>query len=154
MSDEPQLRRARPEDVPSVERLLTAERLPPLAIREHLDTFWVLDTGAEIVGCAGLEVYGRSAVLRSVAVTPTMRGGRQGRRLVEAALEEARRHKVRRVYLFTVHAAPFFVRLGFAPCSMEDFDLPVRKSWQYEAMTAHPALRQDVTAMCLYLSGC
>lgn len=149
MSDAPQLRRARPEDVPSIERLLLAERLPSFAIREYLDTFWVLDTGAEIVGCAGLEVYSRSAVLRSVAVTPTMRGRRLGRRLVEAALDEARRQQVRTVYLFTVHAAPFFARLGFAPCSMEDFDLAARKCWQYQAMMLHPALRQDVTAMCL-----
>lgn len=153
MSDEPQLRRARPEDVPSIERLLLAERLPPFAIREYLDTFWVLDTGSEIVGCAGLEVYSRSAVLRSVAVTPAMRSRRQGRRLVEAALDEARRHKVRTVYLFTVHAAPFFAQLGFAPCTMEDFDPAARECWQYRAMTEHPALRQDVTAMCLELSG-
>jgi amino-acid N-acetyltransferase len=150
---EPVLRRARPEDVSAIEGLLKAEWLPPFQVAEFLETFWVLEEDGRVAGSAGLEVYGKAGMLRSVVVEPRLRSSRQGRRLVEAALEEARRQSVRRVYLFTVHAAPFFARLGFVPCPLSEFEPEVRQSWQYQGVSSRPELAANVAGMRLELAG-
>lgn len=144
-------RRARAEDIPRIEALITGEHLPAYGLDEFLGTFFVLADGEHIVGCAGLEVYGEAALLRSVVVAPERRRRDEGRRLVEAALAEARRRGVARVYLFTMNAGAFFGRLGFRDVRPEDFEEAVRASRQYEAVSRLPDLRARVKAMALEL---
>lgn len=143
----PQLRLARPEDVPAVEKLLTAEWLPPLRIREFLETFWVLDQGGLVLGAAGLEVYGESGVIRSVVVDPSVRGRRFGDLLSKTAIDEARRRGAKRLYLFTGDKAPFWRRHGFEPCSLEDWEPAARASWQWQAISERPEIARIVTPM-------
>jgi len=144
-------RRARAEDIPRIEALITGEHLPAYGLDEFLGTFFVLADGEHVVGCAGLEVYGEAALLRSVVVAPERRRRDEGRRLVEAALAEARRRGVARVYLFTMNAGAFFGRLGFRDVRPEDFEEAVRASRQYEAVSRLPDLRARVKAMALEL---
>ena len=149
MTAEP--RRARAEDIPRIEALITGEHLPAYGLDEFLGTFFVLADGEHVVGCAGLEVYGEAALLRSVVVAPERRRRDEGRRLVEAALAEARRRGVARVYLFTMNAGAFFGRLGFRDVRPEEFEEAVRASRQYEAVSRIPDLRARVKAMALEL---
>ena len=149
----PTLRPAREEDVPQIEALLLAEHLPPQGIKDWLPHFFVLEDGGRVVGCAGLEVYGRAALLRSVAVTPELRGGRQGERLVQAALARTRELGVRSVYLFTMAAGDFFSRFGFRDTTVEEFDPAVRGSFQVQAVSTIPQLRERVRAMRLDYGG-
>ena len=146
-----ELRRAREEDIPQMEALITAEGLPAYELAEYLETFLVLDEGEAVVGCAGLEIYGEAALLRSVVVAPERRGRVDGRRLVEAALAEARERSVRRVYLFTMHADGFFRRLGFREVDLGEFEEAVRASRQYEVVSQIPQLRERVKGMALEL---
>ncbi len=149
----PQLRLARPEDIPTIEKLLTAEWLPPMAIREFLETFWVVEHQGEVAGGAGLEVYGEAGVIRSVVVSPALRGSGQGDLLVETALAEARNRGVHRLYLFTKDAAPFFARFGFQPIAMDDFEPAARESWQFRAISERPELAAYVKPMRMELAG-
>lgn len=68
-------------------------------------------------------------------------------------MEEARRQGVRRVYLFTMHAAPFFSRLGFQRCPLTDFEPEVRQSWQYRGVSLMPQVAKEVTGMRLEVAG-
>jgi amino-acid N-acetyltransferase len=147
----PQPRPARAEDIPRIEALITGEHLPAYGLNEFLGTFFVLADGEHIVGCAGLEVYGEAALLRSVVVAPERRRRDEGRRLVEAALAEARRRGVARVYLFTMNAGVFFGRLGFREVQPEEFEESVRASRQFEAVSRMPDLRARIKAMALEL---
>lgn len=146
-----EIRRARREDIPQIAALIAAEALPPYGLDEFIETFFVLEDEGALVGCAGLEVFGRTALVRSVVVLPERRGNRDGRRLVERTLAEARERDVRRVYLFTVSAAPFFARLGFHEIAPEEFEEAVRASFQYQAVTNMPELRARITGMMLEL---
>ena len=143
------LRLARPDDVPEIERLLSAEWLPPMAIAEFLDSFWVLERDGRVAGAAGIELYDKAAVLRSVVVAPALRGTGEGDRLVRTGLDYARRHGAQRVYLFTMHAAPFFVRYGFEPVTTDDFEPAARDSWQYVGLTERPEILEKMTPMRL-----
>jgi amino-acid N-acetyltransferase len=141
------LRLARPEDILAIESLLKAEWLPPMAIAEFLDTFWVLESADGVAGCAGLEMYGEAAVLRSVVVAPSIRGTGAGDQLVRSSLDYAREHGAKRVYLFTMHAGPFFARYGFEPVSTDDFEPSVRESWQYIGLTERPEILSQMIPM-------
>ncbi len=147
----PRLRRARADDLPTIEALLAEERLPPQGLREHLGSFFVLEDDGRVVGSAGLELYGEAALLRSVVVTPEMRGRGLGERLTEAALAKAKKEGARRVYLFTFSAADFFARYGFRDLSVDDFDSAMADSFQVRAVTTIPQLRQFLRAMRLEL---
>ena len=143
------LRLARPDDIPEIERLLAAEWLPPMAINEFLDSFWVIESEGRVAGAAGIEVYDEAAVLRSVVVAPELRGTGEGDHLVRTGLEYAREHGAKRVYLFTMHAAPFFARYGFEPVTTDDFEAAVRNSWQYVGLTERPEILKQMIPMRL-----
>jgi amino-acid N-acetyltransferase len=89
------LRSARPADLPSVLSLLARSNLPSAGVADALPHFVIADNQGELVGVAGLEVYGDSALLRSVAVDESWRGGGVGRTLIERALSLTRERALR-----------------------------------------------------------
>ena len=68
------LRRARQTDLDQVLRLLADNGLPSEGVSDHIGTFVVAEDGFKVVGTAGLELYGRFALLRSAAVSKTWQG--------------------------------------------------------------------------------
>ncbi len=109
------LRQANPADWPAISALLEANKLPVDGARAHITTFVVAEANREVVACAGAELYGDVALLRSVAVAPGLQGQGIGRDLVTFMLQEARRRNVAEVYLLTTTAPQYFQRFGFVP---------------------------------------
>ena len=142
-----ELRGARPDDLAAIDALIMAEHLPAFRTGEFLDTFWVLQGEDRLVGCVGLEVYGEAALLRSVITAPELRGQRYGDVLVRRAFEGAEERGVKRLYLFTMDKAPFFVRHGFERCTMDDFEPAARQCSQYMILADHPEVAAILTAM-------
>jgi amino-acid N-acetyltransferase len=98
----------------TVEPLLRAADLPT----DDLDAldfahFVAIGDPAQPDGVVGIELHGEAALLRSLVVAPVKRGTGDGRALVAAIEQHARAHGVRRMYLLTTTAAPFFARLGY-----------------------------------------
>jgi amino-acid N-acetyltransferase len=114
MSNCVSLRTAEADDLRVVEGLLEGAALPVAGVAEWLPQFVVAESEGRIVGVAGLELYGTSALLRSVAVEPHWRGSGVGRQLVDRLLSEAHARGVHDVYLLTTTAEHYFPRLGFA----------------------------------------
>jgi amino-acid N-acetyltransferase len=130
MSDAITIRRAEAADYPRITRILTAADLPLDGLDGH-EKFLVLCRDGQMLGCAAFERYGLYALLRSVALEPPERRGGLGRRLVQEALQQARRDGVAEVILLTTTAAPFFERLGFRKISREEVPAPVRASAEF-----------------------
>jgi amino-acid N-acetyltransferase len=87
---------------------------------ENVRDFVVAEDESGIVGCGALHLYGpHLAEIRSIAVAPNKKGSGIGRLLVEALLEETRRHGVTCVCLFTRTPA-FFAHLGFEVARREE----------------------------------
>jgi amino-acid N-acetyltransferase len=118
-----EVRRARPEDLPSALALLGACGLTPSGVADHFHNFWVACDRGRVVATAGLEVYGQVALLRSVATQPAFRGQGLARRLCAQALSEAARLGVRHVYLLTETASGYFARhFGFQEVPRSELD--------------------------------
>jgi amino-acid N-acetyltransferase len=131
------LRPAREEDLPSVHELLRHAGLPTAGVAEWLPHFLVAEYEGEIVAVAGLEIYGPSGLLRSVAVRPEWRGTGLGRQLVDRLLSEAQARGTDDVYLLTTTAEHYFPRLGFA-CVTRD-EVPERVQTSVEFTGACPS---------------
>ena len=91
--------------------VLLPRSLPELC--ENVRDFVVAEHNGQIIGCGALHLYGMHlAEIRSIAVTPVAKGLGAGRKLVEALMQEAERHHVSCVCLFT-RIPEFFAHLGF-----------------------------------------
>ncbi len=104
---------AAPDDAPAIGALLRTADLPAEDFTDHLAHFLVARRGGAVVGAVGFERHGRAALLRSLVVTPGLRGGGLGGELVRRLAAEARREGVERFYLLTTTAETFFARRGF-----------------------------------------
>lgn len=138
------LRPAGPGDLPVVEQLLIEAKLPLDGIREGSTRFLLAEVDGLPAGIAGLERYGTSALLRSVAVSPQHQGKGIADALVRRLLEEARCDCIHDVYLRTTTAEGYFPKFGFAPVSVEAVPEAVQGSVEFRG--ACPA--SAVTMAC------
>ena len=123
---------ARPEDWPDVLALLATCDLPLAGVDEALDGFIVArDAAGGLAGCAALERYGRSGLLRSVAVAEAWRGQGVAAALTARLLAAARATGITDVTLLTTTAADYFTRYGFAAIPREEAPEPVRASVEF-----------------------
>ncbi|MBI3982662.1 MAG: GNAT family N-acetyltransferase [Gemmatimonadetes bacterium] len=135
-------------DLGPVLDLLRRSRLPEVGLADHIGSTVVAKDRDRVVGSAALELYGTAALLRSVAVDERLRGNGVGRRLTESALDLARSHGVRAVYLLTETAPTFFARLGFTRIERDAVDPAVRQSVEFTS-----ACPSSATAMRLSLES-
>ncbi len=150
------IHRAAIVDVKSIHRLLQlygnrGELLPrPLSqIYDHVRDFFVYreKAGEALLGCCALQFCWEDlAEIRSLAVAPEHVNRGIGRRLTEAALEDARAFGVRQVFTLT-YRPDFFRRFGFH--KIERSDLPL-KIWS-DCMLCVKFPDCDETAMMLTL---
>jgi amino-acid N-acetyltransferase len=105
---------ATPDDLDAILAFLASNSLPEAGLRDHVTDILAARDGARLVGTAALEIYGREALLRSVAVVSDLRGSGVGGLLTRAALARARERGVEHVFLLTETAPAFFGRLGFS----------------------------------------
>ncbi|HYJ79351.1 MAG TPA: arsenic resistance N-acetyltransferase ArsN2 [Longimicrobiaceae bacterium] len=119
-------------DLPGVVALLDDARLPAAGIEQHFPAGFFVARGAdgELVGAAGVEVYGGVGLLRSVVVAPPARGTGLGETLSRAVMELAAERGVRELYLLTTSADGYFPRLGFARVAREDLPGELDRSEQ------------------------
>jgi amino-acid N-acetyltransferase len=127
------IERATPDDEPLMLALLAASGLPTAGLMEHLDSAYVVRRGARVVGTAALEVYAGGALLRSVAVDKTERGGGLGRLLTERAIGEADARELAAVYLLTTTAEEYFTRFGFAVVAREHVPHSLHASVEFQS---------------------
>ena len=126
------LRQAGPSDWPAIEALLVANKLPTEGAQAHLSTYLLAMSNGEVVGCAGAEIYGTLALVRSVAIAPGLQKQGIGRLLVERLLQEARARDIAALYLLTVTAPEYFAQYGFKRMKIEDAPQALRASAEFQ----------------------
>ncbi|WP_449467325.1 arsenic resistance N-acetyltransferase ArsN2 [Stenotrophomonas humi] len=113
------VRPATETDLPAIQALLSSASLPCADLASsHID-FLVADMGQRIVGVIGVEPMPPAGLLRSLAVSPDLRGTGLGKQMVSALEAHAARQGITGLTLLTETAAPFFMQLGYAPLARE-----------------------------------
>ena len=127
-----EIRSAKISDVEAIHALISsyAERdrmlfCPMSDIYEKLQTFSVAEADGNVVGCGALEViWSNLAEIKSLAVDVTKKEKGIGRRLVTAAIEQAIRLGVPKVFALTLEP-DFFEKLGFEIVEKETLPMKV-----------------------------
>jgi N-acetylglutamate synthase-like GNAT family acetyltransferase len=130
-------RAGRVEDVARLEELLRAAHLPANRIVEYIEAFVIAEQDGTVVGGGGVEVYGDTALLRSVVIDETLRGQGVGRGIAQRLMANAAEADAVDLYLYTYDSRPFWLRLGFADLVDAEWREPVRESWQWQYVTSH-----------------
>jgi len=125
-------------DLPAIQSLLSEAGLPLDGASEAFEHGVVADAdgvvvGADgvLVGAAAIERYGSDGLLRSVVVSPPLRGTGVGRALVVAAEALARGLGIRDLYLLTETASEWFPRLGYAALDRAAAPDGIAGSWEF-----------------------
>jgi N-acetylglutamate synthase-like GNAT family acetyltransferase len=127
------VRPARPDERAPIEGLLEQSGLTRAGLGDPQCALWVAVAGAELVGVAGLERYGRVGLVRSVAARGDWRGRGVAQALCREVFAAAAAAGVSRLYLLTETAEEYFRRLGFVPVSRADADPLLAGSAEFQS---------------------
>ncbi|HPI98707.1 MAG TPA: arsenic resistance N-acetyltransferase ArsN2 [Synergistales bacterium] len=125
------IRKATETDLEVLREFLSGFDLPLDGVEEHIATMLLGFSEGRLVASAGLEIYGNSALLRSVAVDRDFRNRGYGKALVEASFESAHQKEINYLYLLTDTAEDYFPRFGFNKISREQVPEQVRGSVEF-----------------------
>jgi amino-acid N-acetyltransferase len=135
------IRPAGSADLEGVRALLAAAQLPVEGLEDQFGPpYAVAERASGLVGAAGMEVYGRAGLLRSVVVAAAERGTGLGRALAADRLAWARAQGLEEVYLLTTTAADFFARLGFERVAREGVPPAIRASREFASVCPSTAV--------------
>ena len=126
------IRNAKISDAKAISALINgyAERdkmlfRPLVDVYENLQMFMVAEADDTVAGCCALEIiWSDLAEIKSLAVASNRKGEGIGRSLVNAALEQAGRLGVPRVFALTLEPR-FFESVGFTLIEKEDLPMKV-----------------------------
>ncbi len=139
MADEVIVREATKADWLNIAALLTRADLPLAGAEDHLCGFVVAVRGEEVLGCAGLERYGATGLLRSVAIEAAERGLGLGARLVGRILQQAEAQGIDQVVLLTETARDYFPRFSFRTIARNGAPAPTLASLEFTTLCPESA---------------
>jgi amino-acid N-acetyltransferase len=141
-------RNSTPSDLPDIIALLKSAALILDGVEEIADRFLLTFQDEKLVGCAALESYDETALLRSVAVREAERGSGLGQEIIRRMLDQARDGGFENVVLLTSTAEGFFTRFGFRRITRDDAPDSVKSSVEFRV-----ACPESATVMLLDLKG-
>jgi amino-acid N-acetyltransferase len=132
---------ANKSDMPEIKALLSKCNLPVEDITtDLLKNFMVAMDGEQIVGVAGFEACGETALLRSLAVEPDCRGKGVGKALVELIEASADFGGLRSLYLLTETAEGYFKGLGFLKVTRDSLPDSVKETAEFKTLCPQSAI--------------
>ena len=147
MPEQTTLRAAKAGDLAPVQALLREAKLHLEGLEEQFpQSYVVAESAGALVGAMGVEVYGKSGLLRSAVVAAKLRGAGLGRQLTENRVAWAKARRLEALYLLTATAEPFFARLGFAKTPRASAPAEVQASLEFSKLCESTA-----ACMCMRL---
>jgi N-acetylglutamate synthase-like GNAT family acetyltransferase len=128
------IRPATEQDYSQVCALLQSESLPIVDLEKELPHFFVKMENDGIVGSIGLELYERSALLRSMIVNPAYRNKGIASELVHELASYAKGKGVKNLFLITNTAENYFRKQGFIRIERENVEMAVLQSKEFNGL--------------------
>ncbi|MEZ4972324.1 MAG: arsenic resistance N-acetyltransferase ArsN2 [Cyclobacteriaceae bacterium] len=124
---------------------LGSSKLPheDLALNHHL-LFGYYNQN-EMNGTGGLEIYGKSGLIRSVSVDESLRGKQWGTKITLHLIDTAKENHLTDLYLLTETAKDFFLKMGFRIISRAEASEDVKKSAEFRHVCPD-------SAVCMHLN--
>lgn len=94
----------------------------------------------KLIGTGALEIYKPYALLRSLAVSDSMRGQSLGSKITDDLIKEAKKNDIKRIYLLTETARLFFKRKGFKDIERNNAPTQVKSSSEFSSVCSDSAV--------------
>jgi amino-acid N-acetyltransferase len=111
--------------------LLAAEKLPVEDLPQTLDSFIVAIQDGEVIGVAGIEIYGAYGLLRSLAVKQEYRSLGIAGKLLGRIDAMSGLKQLSALYLLTETAPGYFEKKNFYKITREDVPAEVQQSTEF-----------------------
>jgi len=134
------IREAIKDDLKAIKSLLDSASLPSVDIDKHLLNFLVLEKSGNLTGTIGMELYGNTALLRSLAIQKDYRNKGHGKELYSALISKAKKMNVINIYLLTETAEGFFGKEGFQKIAREQVPLSIKQTHEYSTLCPEGAV--------------
>jgi amino-acid N-acetyltransferase len=95
---------------------------------------WVLEDEDDVVGVIGIERFGASALLRSLAIAPKHQRRGLGHQLVEQLERDVQHKGVEQLILLTETAESFFRRIGYEVIDRRYVPEEVKQSAEFRSL--------------------
>jgi len=115
----------------AIQALLLSEKLPVDDLPASLENFFTMVDNEELIGVAGLEIYGSYGLLRSLVVLPSYRGLGIAGKLIGQIESVAKTKGLAALFLLTETAPEYFAGKGFQQISREDVPEAVKASSEF-----------------------
>lgn len=136
------IRMAQPTDAPAIGAVLERCGLPVDDLARLVGEFHVAIIESQLVGCACAELFGDTAIVRSVAVLREWRDQGVASHLVSAVMMRARANGSRRAVLLTSTCPSYFARYGFSLVHASKLPREVLESQEFQRL-------RDTSALCM-----
>ncbi|KAI3592289.1 GNAT family N-acetyltransferase [Cupriavidus sp. CER94] len=136
------IRMAQPSDALAIGTVLERCGLPIDDLPRLVGEFHVAVLEAQLVGCACAELFGDTAIIRSVAVLHEWRDQGVASHLVHAVMMRARANGSRRAVLLTSTCPSYFARYGFSLIHASKLPTEVLESQEFRRL-------RDTSALCM-----
>jgi amino-acid N-acetyltransferase len=123
------------EELETCKALLKDSKLPHEDIQ--LQTTLLLgyyDNTGHLIASGGLEFYGTTALLRSLAVDKNYRSRAIGNQMVNDLFQNAKANAIESIYLLTETAHDYFLKKGFKDIAREDAPEELKKSSEFSSV--------------------
>lgn len=119
-------------ELDSLRDFLRANQLPADDLK-RIDSIYVTyyDSNDQMVGSGGLEYYGDKALLRSLAVSQAMRSQSLGKQIVADLVQLVKEKDIKEIYLLTLTAYYFFLKLGFTEINRDEVPQEIKSSTEF-----------------------
>jgi amino-acid N-acetyltransferase len=111
--------------------LLQDEKLPVADLPPRLNNFFVAVDDKKIIGAAGIEVYDKYGLLRSVVVDKNYRNKNIAAMLTNQIEQMMAARGINAIYLFTETAQGYFSKKGYETVSREDVPEAIKQSSEF-----------------------
>jgi len=133
------------EDFPAIIKLLSNCSLPASDISPDKQHLILAEHDGNIIGCAGIEAYGKVALFRSLAVSSKYRGLDIGKRLTGKGMALALEKGIRELYLLTTTADGFFKKQGWEVVDRKDVPPDITGSSEFATICPSTAICMKYT---------
>jgi N-acetylglutamate synthase-like GNAT family acetyltransferase len=130
-----EIRAAQASDLATACDCLAAAGLPTADLTAaHMGAFLLASEQGSTVGMIGIEAYSQIGLLRSLIVDKECRGKGLGAQLVAALETKAAARGLTELWLLTIDADPFFVRLDYEVMQRADAPIEIQNSAEFASL--------------------
>jgi len=132
-------------DFRAIISMLSAYSLPDSDIEPGRQSFIVAEHEGKIIGCAGYEAYGETALFRSLAVDSEYRNLDIGKLLTGKVMDLAHENNIHEFYLLTTTADRFFQKQGWKVIHRNEVPKEIKTSTEFASICPSTAICMKFT---------